>query len=115
LVKRKKKRSAALTAVSRKVLVMVYPMLTRKERCRWEDRHLTDFKIKVMRRACERKVFAGPCPRTNDQSAAWTASRGLRKGHGRPATFPPTALLTKRWIHGGENIYRLVPRVQAES
>jgi len=59
LVRRKKKKSAALTAVSRKVLVMVYAMLTRKERCRWEDRHLTDVKIKMMRRACARKVFAG--------------------------------------------------------
>ncbi len=59
LVKRKKKRSVALVAVSRKLLVMMYAMLTRGERCRWEDAHLTDVKIMKMRRACARKVFAG--------------------------------------------------------
>ena len=59
LVRRKKRKAVALTAVSRKVLVIVYAMLTRGERCRWEDRHLTDVKIRNMRRACERKVFEG--------------------------------------------------------
>ncbi len=59
LVRRKKRRSVALTAVARKVLVMVYAMLTRGERCRREDRHLTDVKIRNVRRACERKVFGG--------------------------------------------------------
>lgn len=38
---------------------MVYAMLTRRERCRWEDRRLTDVKVRNMRRACERKVFGG--------------------------------------------------------
>lgn len=59
LVRRKKRRGVALTAVSRKVLVVVYAMLTRGERCRWEDRRLTDVKIRNMRRACERKVLEG--------------------------------------------------------
>jgi transposase len=59
LVRRKKKKSVALTAVARKVLVMMYAMLTRRERCRWEDPDLTDRKVERMRRACERKVFPG--------------------------------------------------------
>jgi len=59
LMRRKIKKSAALTTVSGKVPMMVYAMLTHKERCRWEDRHLTDVKIRMMRRACARKVSAG--------------------------------------------------------
>jgi len=59
LVRRKKKRCVAITAVSRKLLVMMYAMLTRGERCRWEDAHLTDVKIMLMRRTCARKVSAG--------------------------------------------------------
>lgn len=59
LVRRKKKRALALTAIARHLLRVVYAMLTRGERCRWEDPRLTDLKIQRMRRACARRAGEG--------------------------------------------------------
>jgi len=71
LVRRKERLSVALTAVARNVLVMVYAMLTRGERCRWEDRALTDVKVRNIRRVRERKVFG-------DETAKSVLERRLR-------------------------------------
>jgi len=57
---RKKKAPVAKTAVAHKMLRMIHAMLTRGERCRWEDARATDVKVmKMRRRARARKVSAG--------------------------------------------------------
>lgn len=60
LRQRGKKASVAKTAIAHKLLRVIHAMLSRGERCRWEDRHSTEFKVMMMqRRARARKVPTG--------------------------------------------------------
>lgn len=57
IVRRKKSKKLAKTAVARKLLVMIYHMLKNKEKCRWADQTNMDRKFANLQRMCKRKVF----------------------------------------------------------